>query len=182
MEDFKIKYIFLIIFMITGVNISFAQDSTFHPAQTEAEKVLNKIISINNKNSYLYNVLLKKEGYKKELEAKYIKLFSEKYRATILNEDKKLTTKYCGNNFDASQGVCGIDYSPVTCEQFGGDNYEFSTLEENKNYAIITYSVDKNFKNAPTFRLINNNGIWILDGVKCSPDDKDIRDFNFTQN
>jgi|GEM_PF-3325832 len=156
-------------------------EKLFHFAENDAEKALDAILLLDNESKDLQDFLLQRKWQKQARVEEFTKLFSPKLLDAWVAEDRILAKKFCGEGFDASQGMCGMDYSPVTCEQESNDIYKYKTIEVDDKHAVVTYVWPNIGIVGPTYRFIKDaDASWKLDGVKCTPNADSERDFNYT--
>lgn len=155
-------------------------ENTYRFAENDPEKALDALLMIDNESKDLQDFILQRKWQKQARVEEFTKLFTPKLLNAWVSEDRRLAQQFCGAGFDASQGMCGVDYSPVTCEQESSDVYKYKTIEMDDKHAIVTYIWPHISIEGPIYRFIKDGEVWKLDGVKCTPNADSERDFNYT--
>jgi len=123
------KYILSVLFLLLTTTNVLAQDTRFHPAQTESEKALDNIFKQVSDN--------------------------------ITPTDKFSENFY--NKFKSRENI-----SDLFCvAYFIDDNPLYSTIENNDNYSIITYSSSETGEYSPYYKMSKIHDTWKLDGIFC---------------
>ena len=186
----KSKFLFLLFTILLSASLAHAAEKTdtkplFHPPQTEAEKMLDHILVLDRGQGDFYNFLFQRKWKKLSKAQDFSSLFTQEFLKVWIQEDRKLAKKTCGDNIDTTQEACGMDYT-LSCDDVAEDaDFLYQTEASDKKHAIVnlfTLAKSKSLIKGPLYRLVNDNGLWKLDGLKCSKDVDYGRDFNYTRN
>lgn len=146
-----------------------ADDSKFHPTQTEAEKALDRILGLAVKDANLLYFALGRPWYDPAKDIGYARLFSKALLNAWRKREAVLARENCGERYREEDG-CGLDYNPIVCGQDWPDSFLFRTIKSgNANATIIAVGEGEKVvvRNLRSYRLVKRNGGWKLDGVDC---------------
>lgn len=151
-----------------------AADKKFHKPETAAEKKLNEILILDNRN-YATAYYVTGEARSSITDKSYGPLFTKEYLKTWAGIQKKIADADCGGK-EIEGEICGIDISPISCGQDSTDHYLYKTLSQTDKEAYIDIIWPENPLQdieEPTthaYRLIKEGKVWRLDSVPCQKD------------
>lgn len=131
------------------------KDMTFHPARTEQEKALDKLII--NASSLL--------NFEKRENNEYIGL-SSGLLDSIFEEEAYATRKKC----DGSEPLgtsCGLDYNPVLCASYAPDMFFYMTEKAGDKAATIKVARTEDGHEANVYTMVKTDDDWEIDSIDC---------------
>jgi len=146
-----------------------AEDSKFHPPQTEAEKVLDKIFDLEDKDSNVLFFALGTPAYDPAKDTGYARLFTKALLKAWRKKEADLVQDDCDGKYREGE-ICGLDFDPIVCGQDRPDKFVFRTIKSGKESATMIATWREYVKREETFtvyRLVKEEGDWKLDGVDC---------------
>jgi hypothetical protein len=152
---------------------AFAEDSKFHPPQTEAEKVLDKIFDLEDKDSNMYFFALGRPNYDPAKDTGYAQLFTKALLTAWRKKEADRVRDSCGGKYREGE-ICGFDYDVIICAQDRPKKFVFRTIRSGKESTTIVAAWPQFVKYEDSFivyRMVNESGVWKLDGVDCRKGD-----------
>ena len=172
-KDMSRSLVLLIFFLVLGFSGRQAWAFTgFHPAATEAEKTVAKIIKAAQDDPAVPNYLLRGKGLEvgvlKEIQGMFTPALLRAFREAEAN----MVHEHCGVSYIAGE-QCGIRYNPVTCLDFERNEYVFRTdsggeYHSGEYNAVIAYRLSEGQQIIATFNMLKVGSHWKLDGVDCA--------------
>jgi hypothetical protein len=156
-----------------------ASKPQFHPPQTAAEKALAHILMLDHTDRYFRSFVFKALERNKSKDKDYANLFTkaledawEKAYLSIPPED------------DSGGRYVPMDW--IVCGQETSEEYFYSTVRSGKYESYIAVVTPEAVNISPSlipypFRMIEENGAWKLDGVRCPDGFNFNTDFNYTR-
>lgn len=141
----------------------------YHLATSPAEKVLDKILKLNEGKEhdvYAFVFALPYLEYKRDkvLEP----LFTESLLERSAKEERELIKKSCDGAMPNDNRPCDMyrSVNPISCAQDVPGVYIYKTIRANDKEAIVQYIWPNSEPfTGPSYRLVYNDGLWKLDGV-----------------
>jgi hypothetical protein len=181
----KIRFLILFFALLMALPVActaekIADKSQFHPPQTAAEKALDHILTLDKNDddlsAFIFNLPKRNKSKDKE--------FSSLFTQPLMDAWEKA---YLGIP-EEPEGGRYIDIGFITCAQDVPDYYLYSTVKDDGHEALLhaVWSVDAERKRKmsslpPPRRMIKENGVWKLDGVKCPGKFVFNTDFHYTK-
>ena len=176
---------FLCLLVVSGI-LSFTLPAyaaeTFHPAQTEAEKLLDRLLLFDREDDSIYNVVMGKADPNAPSVEKYSPFFTGALLRAIQEKNSAFIQKRCGGQ--ETDFGCGIDVHLISCTQDFPEAYLYTTLKSSKKSAFVTYLwasdeqpskliIQKNLpEQPPIYRFIQDKKDWKMDGIDCGGENK----------
>lgn len=146
----------------------FQTSDGFHINHTEAEAMLNSLLSLAGADS---DVVPFAVGYPKRKvrdDLRFTPFFSKPLLTAWRRAEAEAVKKNCNGAYVEGE-MCGIDTQPITCSQeFADGLYIFRTEKATENIAVISYRWSNDAKILATYRMIKSGNRWIMDGVSCT--------------
>jgi len=140
-----------------------------HPATTEAEKALDKLLRLSEKRFGLVAAVLGRPGGGKHDVALARELTTARLRQDLAGQERKAVRDNCKGRYVPGE-ICGLDYNPLTCSQDESDApYSFRTTAATADRADIVYSWPGAASPSARFVMVREAGAWKLDVVECLP-------------
>ena len=140
-----------------------------HPAATEAEKALDKLLRLSEKRYGLVAAVLSRPGGGKGDAALAGELTTVRLRRDLAELERKAVRDNCKGRYVPGE-ICGLDYNPLTCAQDESDApYSYRTTAGAADQADIAYSWPGAAAPSASFVMVREAGAWKLDAVKCLP-------------
>jgi hypothetical protein len=152
-----------------------AEDAKYHRPQTEAERVLDKVFTLENDSNDLFDFILSST---KDDPAKYPG-YSQLFTKALLKTWRTRKKEWLLCNDTPTGEACGLDYSPITCGQDRPDGFLFHTIKSDTGTAIIAVSregLKVDVRYVRYYRLLKHKDRWALDGVHCG----ELKKFNMS--
>ena len=140
----------------------------FHAPKSAAEVALDKIVKTAEGDEFLLDNLLHRYPVAPKKQVDYRGMLTAGLIAVMQAEERRLVKQDCGGKYLEGE-ICGMDSSPITCAQDNVAPYTYKTLDQRGGAVTIAGP-------SATYRMIQANGRWQLDGVKC---DEGPAAFNF---
>lgn len=139
----------------------------FHDPRTAPEKALARILDLDEKHYALFMKLTSgSPDYTPSIAKEYSGLFTTELLHAMETKQKSMVEDQCGGKYIEGE-ICGLDYSPISCTQDNGWPRVFRTEQESPRETIVSYTMPESYFPGPSYRLINNEGVWKLDGIDC---------------
>jgi hypothetical protein len=141
----------------------------FHAARSAPERALDAIIRRSDKDEKLFDYILKRPGYDATKEAGYSRLFTPGLLQAWARAEAELVKQECGGRYIDGE-ICGIDYSPITCDQDASENGHLYRTRKIAGDAVVVASRRAGRGSpaeGPRYRLTKSGRDWKLDGVDC---------------
>ncbi|QAZ67535.1 hypothetical protein [Solidesulfovibrio carbinolicus] len=140
-----------------------------HPAATEAEKTLDKLLRLSEKRAGLVDALLGRPGGGKGDAALARELTTARLRHDLAELERKAVRDNCKGRYIPGE-LCGLDYNPLTCAQDESDApYSYRTTAATPDRADIVYSWPGAANPSASFIMVREGEAWKLDAVRCLP-------------
>lgn len=152
----------------------------FHPPRTQAERALAHILHLDYSDKSFRSFILKATERNKTLDKNYANLFTlkieraweEAYLSIAPEPESKNDERYVPIGF-------------ILCGQESSSHYLYATATEDESEAYISVvwpgePVSTEHMRHP-LRMIKENGMWKLDGVKCPAGFDFDTDFHYTK-
>lgn len=140
-----------------------------HPAATEAEKALDKLLRLSEKRFGLVAAVLGRPGGGKHDVALAGELTTARLRQDLAGQERKAVRDNCKGRYVPGE-ICGLDYNPLTCSQDESDApYGYRTTAGAADRADIVYSWPGAANPSASFVMVREAGAWKLDVVECLP-------------
>lgn len=140
-----------------------------HPAATEAEKALDKLLRLSEKRYGLVAAVLGRPGGGKGDAALAGELTTARLRQDLAGQERKAVRDNCKGRYVPGE-ICGLDYNPLTCAQDESDApYGYRTTAATADRADIAYFWPGAASPSARFVMVREAGAWKLDAVKCLP-------------
>lgn len=152
-------------------------DKKFHLADTDAEKVLNAILTYDSisrtddRFGFLREYIVDYPGRNRSIDHLYDQIFSNALKMAWKNAERTLVQQECDGQYLQGE-LCGLGFNPLLCAQdISETGYLYRTEYQTEQSAVITYAWGGKWKGrneaVASYVLMNNNGKWVLDGVNC---------------
>ena len=146
-----------------------AMASRPHPAATEAEKALDKLLRVSEKRYGLVAAVLGRPGGGKHDADLARELTTARLRQDLAGQERKAVRDNCKGRSIPGE-ICGLDYNPLTCAQDESDApYSYRTTAGAAGQADIAYFWPGAASPSARFVMVREAGAWKLDAVKCLP-------------
>ncbi len=140
-----------------------------HPAATEAEKALDKLLRLSEKRFGLVAAVLGRPGGGKHDAALARELTTARLRQGLAALERNAVRDNCKGRYVPGE-ICGLDYNPLTCAQDESDApYSYRTTAASAERADIAYSWPGAANPSARFVMVREAGVWKLDAVQCLP-------------
>jgi hypothetical protein len=143
----------------------------FHEPQTEVERALDKILRLDlDDDGSLFNFIAGAPYSNPAKSQRYAQLFTRTLLDAWRKAEADLVRINCGGKYIEGD-LCGFNYDPIICGQDSPDRYVYRTIKSEKGSASVVtawpdmLSMDWNY--FTSYRLVNENTRWKLDGVDC---------------
>lgn len=141
----------------------------YHVATTEAEKALDHVLRLSEKDGNLLEFVLHTPQYKPKADKGYARYVTKRLLADMAAMEKAAVTANCKGKYVAGE-LCGVDYNPLTCAQDEAEGaYQYKTESAADGKAVVAYKWPDEKDKAATFEMLEEGGAWKVDGVKCRP-------------
>jgi hypothetical protein len=143
-----------------------AEDAKYHRPQTEAERVLDKIFTLENDSDDLFDFILSSGKDDSVKYPGYSQLFTKALLKTWRTRKKEW--QLC--NDTPTGEACGLDYSPITCGQDRPDRFLFHTIKSDTGSVSIVAVGERetvDVRHLRYYNLLKQKDHWKLDGVQC---------------
>ncbi len=166
----KIILILLIAIFLSS-SYSFAKDAEFHSPQTEAEKVLDKILQLNNSKDHDVYSFVYYPSRRDRPKNKILKpLFTQDFLDRSAKEELELmkeSCEYINMPFDGKPCDMYRGSDPILCAQDTLGVFIYETIEETDNEAIIQYAwpTGSTPLSGPRYQLVKENDKWKLNNT-----------------
>jgi hypothetical protein len=141
----------------------------YHLAASPAEKVLDKVLKLNEGREHDVYAFVFALPYIKYKEDKVLEpLFTQSLLERSTKEERELIKESCGGAMPKDNRPCDMyrDVNPISCAQDVPGVYIYKTIRANNKEAIIQYIWPNSEPfTGPSYRLVYNDGLWRLDGV-----------------
>ncbi len=150
---------------------AFAEDSKFHPPQTEAEKVLNEIISLEAKDAHVLAFALGIPTNVPATDKRYGQFFTAAFLNALRKAEADLIQSDCGG-IERDDEPCGFGFDPILCGQDVFDVYLFRTIKAGEGSVIVAVhgsevEIVADEKEYIYYSMIRQEGVWKVDGIDC---------------
>ncbi len=171
--------IFIALLAVTFFScVSEASQNPFHKPGSEAEQVLDKILTLNRQDQDFSEYVMGTSFVNSD------KDFSVYFSSEFLNSTRK---SYADAPLDEGGGKY-IDINFITCEQDFPDAYFYHTVSNDGKIAfiqtiwspVIEDDIITALSAKPHYRMIKQGQQWKLDGAFCLGDYKFNTDFNYS--
>ena len=140
-----------------------------HPAATEGEKALDKLLRLSEKRYGLVAAVLGRPGGGKGDAALARELTTARLRRDLTELERKAVRDNCKGRYIPGE-LCGLDYNPLTCAQDESDApYSYRTTVASADRADIVYSWPGAANPSASFVMVREGEAWKLDAVRCLP-------------
>jgi len=140
-----------------------------HPAATEAEKALDKLLRLSEKRFGLVAAVLGRPSGGKNDVALARELITARLRQDLAGQERRAVRDNCKGRYVPGE-ICGLDYNPLTCAQDESDApYSFRTTAATVDRADIVYVWPGAATPSASFVMVWETGVWKLDAVRCLP-------------
>ncbi|WP_445678904.1 hypothetical protein [Radicibacter daui] len=154
------------------------ESNNYHTASTAAEAALDNILKQDNADGTLNLFILKRPDRDLSADILFSGLFTPALEAAWAEAETEAVAKQCSGQYDEDY-ICGLDYSPLLCAQdISEDGYLYQTGHSDGNTALISVRWPWLDQPVATYRIVLQNGKWLLDGVTCLPDGTDFNPSN----
>jgi hypothetical protein len=161
----RLRVLGMVLVFCLGVSLGgFAED--WHAPSNAPEMALDRILKAADADGALLDNLLAgrgKKGFKPSVD--YAGLVTPAFLASVRSVERQLVRENCKGRY--TDGICGLDYSPVSCSQDSSDGYLYRTLALDAHSAVVRYIWPSDKAEVAEFRLVEAQGTWRLDGVRC---------------
>ncbi len=141
----------------------------YHLATSPAEKVLDKILKLNeDKKHDVYSFVFSLPYIKHKRDKVLEPLFTKGLLERSAKEERELIKESCGGTMPKDNRPCDMyrDVNPISCAQDVPGVYIYKTIRTNDKEAIVQYIWPNSEPFAgPTYRLVYDDGLWKLDSV-----------------
>ena len=150
---------------------AFSADFKVHPPQTEAEKVLGEILSLEAKDAGLAAFALGIPTNVPATDKRYGQFFTTAFLNALRKTQADLIQSDCGG-IERDDEPCGFGFNPIVCGQDVFDVYLFRTIKAGEGSVIVavhgseveTVADEKEFV---YYSMIRQEGVWKVDGIDC---------------
>ena len=146
-----------------------AQTSLYHLPQTPAERALDNIFSIDTTGVINYAPNNPNIGWLigiNSLPPQYAALFTRALILAVTNAETAEAQSCVGLSPPLPE--CTLDHDPLVCaSDIPPAPILYRTISDNGSTAIVAYEWGTEGKDSATYRLVDTNGVWQLDGVHC---------------
>ena len=141
----------------------------YHRAATEAEKTLDRVLRLSEKDPDLVEFLLATPHYKAKPGKDYGRYVTPRLRTDLAALERAAVAENCQGKYIDGE-LCGLDYNPLTCAQDLADGaYLYQTESPGGDRAEIAYKWPGGKVVVARFTLVQDGGVWKIDVVKCQP-------------
>jgi len=141
----------------------------YHVAASEAEKTLDRVLRLSEKDGNLLEFVLHTPQYKPKADKGYARFFTKRLLTDMAALEKAAVLSNCKGKYVAGE-LCGVDYNPLTCAQDEAEGaYQYQTESSAARKAVIAYTWPGEKDKAATFEMLEEGETWKVDGVKCRP-------------
>lgn len=158
-------FLSVILCVVTSDCVQAEDKSLFHPPETEAEKVLDKIFTNRKTSAEISYYILQRPGYNKKKSGEYAHFFTPSLLESWAKAGKRDIEEGCNGIYKGE--ICHIDFDVLTCSQDVPDTFLYRTTYSREDEAIITYTWPENLRDESYYRMIKTEGAWKLDSVDC---------------
>ncbi|KHK04068.1 hypothetical protein [Desulfovibrio sp. TomC] len=152
----------------TAVALALGQGG-YHRAATEAEKTLDRVLRLSEKDPDLVAFLLATPQYKARAGKDYGRYVTPRLRTDLAALERATVAENCQGKYLDGE-LCGLDYNPLTCAQDLADGaYLYQTASSGDGRAEISYKWPGEKDSLGRFTLVQDGGVWKIDAVTCLP-------------
>ncbi len=151
-----------------GMAFGQAQPARFHRPVTSVERALDATLrAAESDNAVLDNLLEGRgeRGYRPTVN--YGSRLTASLLAAIRNAERDMVRRECGGRYKSGE-ICGLDYNPITCAQDRIGRRLLSTVSGSAGRARIALASAPGGPLHATYAMVDDGGVWRLDGVSCS--------------
>lgn len=164
------KAVILVLSLLFLAPSAHAAESLYHRPQTEPEKVLDKILQLNDddKNFDVYGFVFNYPDARTKDKEILAPLFTQNFLDKSEKEEKRLIAESCGGKYPIDGVPCEMFRSenPIACAQDKPREYLYRTIYSDTNRAFISYTWDEKGDGA-IYRLVKQKDVWRLDANSC---------------
>jgi len=141
----------------------------FHPPETEAERVLDRIFRLYDQNSDLDGFIFSRPQREQERDKNFKPLFTENFLKEAREKHKERVKESCSGAYPKDGLECDfIDgVNPIYCANDRPAALFFHTVSLSDNTITISYPSPQKEKEAPTYKMVKTATGWKLDGIDC---------------
>ena len=150
----------LTVFLIAAAQPAVSADMAFHPASTDAELALDRVLKTADGDRRIPDNLFHRAPVPAALRVVYARLLTPAFLASLRQQERALVQKDCGGVYRSGE-ICGFDYNPITCAQDVASSFAYETLRDTGKTAIIGWQGN-------TYMLMHERGAWKLARVSCA--------------
>ena len=159
----------IFLFIVACANLCVAGQERPHPATTESEKRLDRIVRQSEKDQNLVEFVLRTPAYKPKADKGYAGLFTKRLLDAMAARERAAVAENCKGKYIPGE-LCGLDYNPLTCAQDEPDGpYLYTTQSAEPEKATIVLFRPGEKKPAVRYEMTREAGQWKLDAVRCLP-------------
>jgi hypothetical protein len=161
----------LAVFIIcVALAVGLSQKPGFHTASSAPEKALDDIFKLGAADHDLFGFIFNAATYQHTKDAQFAPFFSPALLARSAQEEKDGIAKSCGGTYPADGKPCHIlwDINPLYCAQNLPNEFLYRTIKSNGHEALVTYMWPGDKPDQPVYRLVKDDGRWVLDAISCS--------------
>lgn len=141
--------------------------NAFHAAATPAEKMVDTVLRLSEKDNNLLEYLLKTPQYDPKVANDYSRYFTKRLCDDMAAMEKMAVEENCQGKYIDGE-VCGTDYNPLTCSQDGSEApYQYRTESSADGKAVVAYKWRGEKDAQARFDLVEEGGVWKIDSVRC---------------
>jgi len=138
-----------------------------HLPETETEKVLDKILKLNNSREHDVYSYVFRQPYIEFKEDEILKpLFTDNLIKESSKEEYDLIKESCGGIMPEDKRPCDMyrEVNPISCAQDTPENYIYKTIKSTDTEAFVQYVwPNSEFLLGPIYKFIKEQNIWKLD-------------------
>lgn len=151
----------------------------FHPPQTAAEKALEHILMLDDKDRDFPSFVFKSLERDKSRDKNYSGLFTKEL-------EDAWEKAYLSLPLEDDEGGRDVGYDWIVCGQETSKKYFYATVRSSEYEAYVAVAAPEDINFSPSldpapFRMIKEGGKWKLDGVWCAEDPRMNTDFHYTR-
>jgi len=145
---------------ISMLSIGLEAAGALHPPQTQAERALDRIMHVADKDDQVLDNLFHRNPIPAADRVDYGKYLLPALLRSLNDEQLKLVKDDCGGHYRSGE-LCGMDYNPLTCAQDDVTPQTYSTTAQTSDSAVIIDS------RSDVYTMVRLQSVWKLGSVAC---------------
>lgn len=141
----------------------------FHPPASGGELAVDALLRQVDGGDGVFLFVLKRPDRVVADDPGYAPKFTPGLLAAMAEAERAEVASNCAGRYRDGE-VCGLDFNPVTCAQDVPDSGRLYRLDAaSSGVEVISAIWADRTDSGATYRMVQKDGMWKLDGVACHP-------------